>query len=329
MLLSRIWTALQAGQRGRGMIQLAKLALGLSLLGVLVAYVDWSQISYYLLALSPLTLGTALFLLIVQFPISTLKWKQALEIHKLRYSFPFLQKVLCIGFFINNFLPTTIGGDGYRILRTIPKDGLKSRAVSAVLLERIVGFGVLLSLGFVGALFALVEDDSYVVDYYVGAGLVAGGTSIALLMAIRQGMFSRLASRLVKNEKMKILTTNIDYIRRDAQRLWKIILVSVLFQCIAILVIYILFASLGADGVLAKCALIAAMAGIVAVLPISINGIGVAEGSFVAVAYELGIDFDQAVVVALLLRFASLPLSAICGIVYLADTYPWRSTEGR
>ena len=327
MFLSRVWLGLRTAGHGRRIIVWAKIMLSLSLLGLLLLYVNWSEIPYYLQAISPLTLGTVFFFLILQFPISTLKWKQSLEIHHLHYSFGFLQKVLCIGFFINNFLPTMIGGDGYRILKTIPRNGFKSRAVSAVLLERFIGFSVLMILGLVGGLFALTDNQSYIVNYYVGASLLLGASGIALLLAVRRGAFSSLARRVTKMQKMKILTTNIDHIRRDSKRLWTIILVSALFQGIAIAVIYLLFISVGAERVLAKCALIGAIVGIASILPISINGIGVAEGSFVFAAHELGIDFDQAIVVAFLLRILVLPLSVICGLVYLADTHHWRSTH--
>ncbi len=76
----------------------------------------------------------------------------ALRIHELQFGYGFLSRVLVIAFFLNNFLPTSIGGDAYRVYRTLPPSPPRSSAVSAVLLERVVGLSALLALGFVGAL---------------------------------------------------------------------------------------------------------------------------------------------------------------------------------
>ena len=53
----------------------------------------------------------------------------------------YLFRTGCFAYFFNNFLPSAIGGDVYRIYRTLPPDGDRSRAVSAVLVERVVGLG--------------------------------------------------------------------------------------------------------------------------------------------------------------------------------------------
>jgi hypothetical protein len=55
------------------------------------------------------------------------------------------------------------------------------------------------------------------------------------------------------------------------------------------------------------------------VLPISINGIGVVEGSLVFSAAQVGIVYDQAIIVALILRILTIPLTLICGFIYLYD----------
>jgi hypothetical protein len=66
----------------------------------------------------------------------------------------------------------------------------------------------------------------------------------------------------------------------------------------------------------AACALIAAVAGLATILPISINGIGVVEGSFAGAAVALGTDYEVALMVAVLIRLIVLPLSLIFGAIY-------------
>jgi len=55
-------------------------------------------------------------------------------------------------------------------------------------------------------------------------------------------------------------------------------------------------------------------------LPISINGLGVVEGSFVYVASQVNVDFNQAIIVAFMLRTMNLLAGLICGVLYFAES---------
>jgi uncharacterized membrane protein YbhN (UPF0104 family) len=94
---------------------------------------------------------------------------------------------------------------------------------------------------------------------------------------------------------------------------------SIVFQMLVVTSIYLLFIVVGVKTGIADCAFIAAFAGIAAVLPISINGIGVVEGSLVFSAAQVGILYDQAILVALISRILTIPLTLICGFIYLYD----------
>jgi uncharacterized membrane protein YbhN (UPF0104 family) len=95
---------------------------------------------------------------------------------------------------------------------------------------------------------------------------------------------------------------------------------SLLFQVLAVIAISVLFDSLGSDVGYPKYAVMAAIVGLASILPISINGIGVIEGAFVLSATQLGIGYNEAIIAAFMLRILMLPLSMICGFVYLWDT---------
>jgi len=54
---------------------------------------------------------------------------------------------------VGQFLPTSIGGDAYRAYRVLPLVEPHSRAVTSIVIDRIVGLAALLFLGAVGAVF--------------------------------------------------------------------------------------------------------------------------------------------------------------------------------
>jgi uncharacterized membrane protein YbhN (UPF0104 family) len=298
-----------------------KMLVSLVLIGLLIYNVEWESFLDHFQSLSVWVIAIVFVIYTVQFPISAMKWKTALEIHQLDFNFAYLHKIICIGFFFNNFLPTAIGGDAYRVIKTMPKEGFKSRAVSAVLLERIVGFAALLFLGFIGGVLMLLDEPNQLVLYYVLICVAGGLVAMCLLILLRLGIFSVLLERIKNVKKLEVLTHNLGHIWRTPGLLINIIFASLLFQVLAIIAISVMFDALGSDGGYARYALMAAVVGLASVLPISINGIGVIEGAFVFSATQLGIGYNEALIAAFMLRIMVVPLSLICGLIYFWDSH--------
>ena len=80
-----------------------------------------------------------------------------------------------------------------------------------------------------------------------------------------------------------------------------------------------MFASIGIAGQLAESGFTAAAAGIAGVLPISINGVGVVEGSFVVAAVEAGLPYSESVLVAICLRGYMILSSIAFGVLYALE----------
>jgi uncharacterized protein (TIRG00374 family) len=297
-----------------------KMAVSLILIGLLIYNVEWVSFLDHLRTLSPWSILVVFVVFTVQFPISAIKWKTALKIHQLDYSLGYLLKIISIGFFFNNFLPTAIGGDAYRVFKTVPAEGFKSRAVSAVLLERIIGFSALLFLGFIGGVLTLVDEQNQLVQSYLLICAIGGIIAVCLFFLLWLGVFARLLERIKNIKKLEILTHNLGHIWNNPGLLINISMASLLFQVLAVIAISVLFDSLGSDVGYPKYAVMAAIVGLASILPISINGIGVIEGAFVLSATQLGIGYNEAIIAAFMLRILMLPLSMICGFVYLWDT---------
>ena len=309
------------GFRWCRMKTLLKLVLSISLIVLLFYNIDWSHVLNNFNALSGWPVAVTLFVFIIQFPISAWKWKVSLRMHRLDFSFIYLQKILCIGFFFNNFLPSSVGGDAYRIIKTIPRDGYKSRAVSAVLVERIIGLASLVFFGFLGGVIILLNESIFFVKSYVMMSVTGGATGLIFYILVKAGVFNIFFARLKEIEKLKILFHNVGHIWRNPNMVYKIILISFLFQILAIIAISVLFDALGVEGGYEKYAFISAVVGLAVVLPLSINGIGIMEGALAVTAVQLGMGYNDAIIVAFTLRILVLPLSLICGIIYLIDSH--------
>ena len=89
--------------------------------------------------------------MLLNIAVSALKWQILLAIHGINYQFGKLTGYYLAAGFFSNFLPGTIGGDGYRIYKTYQNSHSKTGAILSVFTERLVGFMVLLALGLCGS----------------------------------------------------------------------------------------------------------------------------------------------------------------------------------
>ena len=128
-----------------------------------------------------------------------------------------------------------------------------------------------------------------------------------------------MTDRLHGIHKLEPLYDSLRVIGANKQHMGGLIATSFLFQGLAVLAVATLFASLGLPGRLFESGFTAAAAGVAGVLPLSINGIGVVEGSFVAAAWESGLPYADAIIVALFLRVFMLVSSVLFGLLYAIE----------
>ena len=198
--------------------------------------------------------------------------------------------------FLNNLLPSTIGGDGYRILKTIDNPKSKSSAVIAIFVERLTGLMALLLLGYIGAIVSFLRGQ----DEFSRA-IALSGTLILLLLIT----------------KIKSLLNNIEpYGAHPGKTAW-VLLVSLFFQIHSIFFNWLLIVSLGKALDFFRLAVVVMMTNAIAVLPISINGLGLTEGSLMYFTGLYGLDNETALLSALILRVLIIPISLIGGLIYL------------
>lgn len=295
-----------------------KALVSISLIAFLLSNVGWEEILSQVATLSPALVALGFLIVVVQFPISSLKWQLSLRQHHVDFGFWYLQTVGCIAYFLNNFLPSGIGGDAYRVFKTLPTEGRKSRGLSATLLDRIVGLSTLLMLGYIGAVILWRTENIELLNILVP--LATLGICIAIpgfYIGLKIGLIKKLDALPKIGSKLGPLTDNLRLIAKPGMNLWAFILLCLTFQVSAVLLLQVLFLAASYPVSLAQCAVIAAVGGIAIMLPISIAGIGVYESALVGAAVAIGIDTEPAIVASITLRLLTVPASVICGLVFL------------
>ena len=131
-----------------------KIVVTASLCSFIIVKGHWSSILQQMRALSPWSVAMVFGLLLLAPIISSLKWSTLLILHGIKFPFHRLVRFYYIAMFFNNFLPTRIGGDIYRMMNNGKS---RSGAVISIGMERITGTVALLTLGLTGGIVGFVQ----------------------------------------------------------------------------------------------------------------------------------------------------------------------------
>lgn len=303
-------------------ILLAKVALALTLCVIIVAMVDWRAASSGL-ARTGIELVAVMFaILTANVFLSAYKWRLLLAIHGVEYSTLRLTRYYFIAVFLNNFLPTSIGGDGYRIYKTMRNERSRASAIIAVLMERLTGFGALVALGVASA--ALLASEAAGPMLVLLIGIVAACCVVAVPLSARmhpwvpRRLLNALPARL--RQLLGTLAEHVDDYVRHPGRSLAVLLISVLFH-LTVAYAFFLLLHYGADQPITMLQVVAVLAvtTLAAVLPISFNGLGVYEGTFIYLFAQYGVPPDVSIVPMILNRAALIALSLFGAAAYLLD----------
>ena len=118
-----------------------KIIVGIGLIFWLVEKVNWGVVLEELREVSPLFLLLYIILQLSGNLISARKWQIIAEHKHQELHFTVQQGFFTYltGAFINNFLPSTIGGDAYRGLWLAKKTHAKAASISTVVFDRFIG----------------------------------------------------------------------------------------------------------------------------------------------------------------------------------------------
>ncbi len=221
-----------------------------------------------------------------------------------------------IGYFFNNFLPTSIGGDVAKAYYLSRRSADKIGSFTSIFVDRAMG---LITMIFMAAA-ALVFAQGQVVDAGV-RHMIYGITICALLgiLFLINKSFAKKFSALLKlvkpaEEKMIRLYNAIHVYRNHTGLVVKSFLISIVSQLLFFLSIGLLAVSIGHPispmDILMRMPIICA----ISLLP-SINGLGVREGSMVVFFGSL-IGKENAFVVSILWLLTLFLTSFIGGLIY-------------
>ena len=274
----------------------------LGLIAWLLSQLDWNAIMPLLaqVAWTQLLLAALVYLLAQVF--IAVRWQYLLRVQEIQLPFVRLMEMVLVGTFVSNFLPTTVGGDLVKMAAVANGQPRRAVAVASVLADRLfnmAGMVFWLPLAFT------LRAESPLLD--TGAASMSVVTRVPFLNEI----WSRVR-RLF-----------------EAGHAWfvspKVVIFSLLLSWLSIGLsfasFWIVTLALGISISFWQASGIAALTYFVALLPFSVNGLGLQEGSLTGLLISQGAAYEAAVAAALLIRLVTMAVSLLGGVRLM---FGWR-----
>jgi uncharacterized membrane protein YbhN (UPF0104 family) len=266
----------------------------LGLIGFLLSRVDWNEILPLLGRVSWTTLLlSALAFLLSQFVIA-LRWQYLLKLQDIRLPLSRLSWLVLVGAFASNFLPTTVGGDIVKMAAVARGQERRAAAAASVVADRLFNLAAMF--------------------FWLPFILTLQGISLFETAGIRlaSGM---LKMPFVEKTRARILRVF------QAGRVWftstRCIAASLLLSWLSIglsfLSFWIITLALQIQLSFWQASAVAVLSYFAALIPISVNGFGLLEGSLTALLVSQGASYEQGVASALLIRLITMAVSLLGG----------------
>ena len=302
-----------------------KAAVSLGFIAYVIMKVNWSDVLNDVKKVHWWQVILYIAILLVGMVISSYKWKLLADYKKFKLSHFDYFKYYLAGTFINNFMPSFVGGDAYKAYQVGREDGRYTEAASTVLIDRITGVAGAMMLAIFFSILNIKDVLHSNILIIVNILILLSLFSDVLIAAMKKSVFWKNLARKFLPEKILHLIKEIYSYGDDKKIMKKSILLAMVFNFVGVaLVNYILFWSLGIRMNVLDYLSVIFLTSIVASIPISINNIGIKEWSYITFFGALGIASAPVITVSILSRILQMIVSFFALPIYLKGKYNFK-----
>ena len=295
-----------------------KLIVTAILIFFLISKIDWLEVWGHLKGMKVYFVVLFIIFYLGGILISAKKWQVLASFKKFKRPYFFYFKTYLLGTFLNNFFPSFVGGDAYRVHSLGKKEERLKDSSTTVVIDRISG---LIAVIFLAAIFGLLNYKSL-----LGSDLIFW---LVILMSVISLVFlfgvyffnAKVVQKIINYLPRKIK----EYIKqlgefRSRGIFFRIMDYSALFVLVGIaLANYMLFLALGVQLSFFDFLSITFLANIIASIPISMGNIGIKEWAYIFLFGVFGVGSSVAVTVVIIARVLQMLVSFIALPFYLRD----------
>lgn len=296
-----------------------KFLITLTLLLLLINHSDITALKNALGRVEWVYVASAALILFVTTPLLGLRWLYIANAIGVPLAIRPAIKIVVIGTFFNQVLPSAIGGDAIRIWMLKKENIPLTKCLSSILLDRVIalsGMVIIVISGF-SVLKEIIQSPTMqsAIVAVVGAGI---GGVVALLFFDKIPMPRKLSSQLYI---AKLLTLAIDArsVFFSPSALIKTVLLSVLIHLMVSFSVWVLAFGMNVKVDLEVFILLLPFVLLLSLLPISVAGWGVREGAMIVCLGYVGVDSASAFVISALFGVAYVFAGIPGGIFWLME----------
>jgi len=290
---------------------LFKLFISIAIIGFILYKLNITTLWHSILGANLGLLAAALLMQLLSQTVASYRWYLIMEMLKFKHPFSFYFKSYFKGSLFNQVLPTSIGGDAYRIAEVSTNGGLVKEAFYGVFIDRIVGLVGLLLLNLSANLIEsnLLPHDVFITINTIILLALAG---LLVLMAIHKfAIFDRYSITRLFFE----LSHRFRFIYKTPKRISQQLGLSILTHLFSMLALFGIGHSLGINEPLVTYLVLIPPAILLTILPISFAGWGVREGALIGLFLMIGIDKNLVAAMSLIYGVI-LIIAALPGLVF-------------
>jgi uncharacterized protein (TIRG00374 family) len=286
-----------------------RILISAALLAAVAFEIDWATLDSSLTGAGWGWFALGTVLIAAALVVGAVRWHLLLHGAELPTSPAETARAYWIGTFSNNFLPTGYGGDAVRAWLVGRSGKPLARAFTSVVVDRGVALAALFLLGWIGLAVAPIDPGDLVTPFLI-ATVVGFALTVALLITLRRRGLGRFLPDLIRPSASEVVRTLRIYARDHTLQLETIVL-SLVYQVISIASLWCLGEALGLGISPAILAVVAPLVLIATLVPISVAGFGVREGTYVLLLGQVDVSSGDATLLSLFsvvaLAIASLP----------------------
>lgn len=292
-----------------------KAAVTAGLVWLVLRGVDLGSALERMAGLSPSAAIMAIGLLMLHCFVAGWRWRMIMRLFGPMLPLRDSIRLFFEGYFFNNALPSTIGGDGVRIYRANRMGLPLAASVNGVLLDRVTGLTGLVILVAAGQplLYAHVEDTSTRLAF--AAIMLAGIAGVAAMILARRIPERLLPARLREPVHKLSEATHTAYLHPAVSL--PVLGLSVVVHGLIVASVYVIAIGLNLDvGLFESLVLVPAVI-LLSTVPVSIGGWGLREGLMVVALGLAGVPAEAALSVSILFGLAQIAAGLPGGVLWL------------
>ena len=298
-----------------------KLIISAVLLYFAFCKIDLAGVANRLIEADMRWLSAAFALLIVQLILSSYRWRMIAELCGIVVSISRVFRLIWIGAFFNQTLPSSVGGDAMRIWLLVRDGASWPAATYSVLLDRIFGVFALAILvaGTTHWAFSLIADPiARTMLAAIGFTAIAAFIAFTLLRHAEHSLFMRWRFTRHFIQLSKLAGDTVLSPRSGPAAL----ILSLCIQFGVVLTLWCIGRAAHTPFDLLQALVIVPPVMLISTLPISIAGWGVRESALALAFSYAGLSQADGIFLSLLFGAAMLILGIVGGVIWLTTSHP-------